>query len=297
VISVPRLGYACINLTLGRRGMTNRTCRLANATPERLEALSRANLDGLAETLRWNVAHDIEVFRISSDLIPLASHPRAQWPWREALSDELAQIGEYARRHGPRLSTHPGQYTVLNSPAASVVEQAVAELEYHASLLDALGLPASCKIVLHVGGVYGDRSAALARFRETFRRVSERVQRRLIIENDERCYGADDVLELSHALGMPVVFDALHHRVHAGAPASRALLDDVCATWKPADGPPKLHFSSQKPDGRPGAHAEYVDESEFAAFADLLRGRAVDVMLEAKAKERALLHLRRALGS
>jgi UV DNA damage endonuclease len=292
-----RLGYACINLTLGEAGKSSRTSRLANATPERLEALSRANLAGLLTTLRWNVAHHIRLFRITSDLIPLASHRAVQWPWRGALAEEFAHVGECARGEGLRLSMHPGQYTVLNSPNSEIVEQSMAELDYHAAVLDALGLPRSCKIVLHVGGVYGDRAAALQRFQDNFRRLSPAVQQRLVIENDERLYGVEDVLELSHRLGIPVVFDVLHHEVATGERPSRSVLEQVFQTWKPEDGRPKLHIATQKPDARPGAHAEYVDNSASAAYLELLSGCTVDLMLEAKAKDLALLRLRESFSA
>lgn len=287
-----RLGYACVNQTLGESGRTDRTCRLANATPARLEALSRANLEGLRRVLAWNAERGIRVFRMSSDLIPLASHPEAQWAWREILADELREIGRYARDHGLRLSMHPGQYTVLNSPKPHVVTNAMEELRYHADLMDLMGLAPSGKIVLHVGGVYGDKARAKRQLCDAFADLPDNVPARLVLENDERSYGAEDVLELCERLGIPMIFDDLHHRAYAGEPPSRAMLSDVLATWDdPKDGRPKLHVSSQRPLARAGAHADGVDAREFRRFVATLPTTDVDVMLEAKAKERALFQL------
>lgn len=287
-----RLGYACVNQTLGETGRADRTCRLANATPARLEELSRANLDGLRCLLAWNAERGIRVFRMSSDLIPLASHPEAQWAWREILADRLREIGRYARDHGLRLSMHPGEYTVLNSPKPHVVANAMEELRYHADLMDLIGLGPSSKIVLHVGGIYGDKPRAKRQLGDAFADLPDNVQARLVLENDERSYGADDVLGLCESLGVPMIFDDLHHRAYAGDPPSRALLADVLATWEDdTHGRAKLHFSSQRPGARPGAHADGADAREFRRFVETLPATDVDVMLEAKAKERALFQL------
>lgn len=270
------------------------------ATPERLRALIGENLGRLAEVLRFNVDHDIRLFRLSSNVIPFGSHPANGVPWWEEFADELAALGNLIRGGGLRTSVHPGQYTVLSSPDPRVTTAAANDLVYHARLLDALALDSTHKIVVHGGGVYGDKAAAIARWVEHFRGLPENVQSRLLIENDERLFGADDVLRLSALTEVPVVFDVLHHRVYAGDGADLSLpaaLRAAGATWDgERDGVPKIHYSSQAGGRRPGAHAEYVDPDEFAAFlaaapADL----PFDCMLEAKAKDFALFRLREAL--
>jgi UV DNA damage endonuclease len=288
------LCYACLCRSLPEA--SPRGTILRNATSDRLRQLIAANLDGLARVLRFNVDHDIRLFRISSDVIPFGSHPVNTVPWWDEYGDCQAEIGEYVRAHGLRVSFHPGQYTVLASPKPAVVEAALRDLAFHARLLDALGLDGQHKIVIHVGGAYGNKPAALARWVEAALALPEAIRRRLILENDERLFGADDVLQAARAAGLPVVFDAFHHRIFAG-PGSEAGLTDllraVFATWDPVkDGPPKLHFSSQAVGQRPGAHAEYVDPDELAAFLVLApQETAFDVMLEAKAKEQALFRV------
>jgi len=290
-----RLGYACINLTLGPKCRTSHTCRITNVTRDRLEALARQNLLGLSEILHWNVANDIRLFRISSGIIPLASHPKAQWEWQDTLREEISRIGSYAKKHNLRLSMHPGQYTVLNSPHRKIVVAAQAELSYHACFLDALGLTLEHKIVLHVGGVYGDREGSLQRFREGFDALPSEVRNRLVLENDERNYNANEVLTFCESLRIPMVFDWLHHRAYGVRVSQDRLLDRVYSTWSTSDGRPKLHYSTQRQAARTGAHASMINAGEFKRFLRTLPRQDVDVMLEAKSKDKALLELRRTL--
>jgi UV DNA damage endonuclease len=208
--------------------------RLANATPERLRELIAANLDALETILLWNEAHGIEVFRLTSNLIPFASHPVNAVAWWEEFEPRFAVLRSTIARSGARLSTHPGQYTVLSSTGAAVVEAAVSELDYHARLLSALGLDRSHKIVLHVGSGASDPHATRGRWAAAFERLGADARARLVLENDER-WPLDAVLELASPLGLPVVFDAFHHAL---APPARDL--DVRAatlvaaeTWRP----------------------------------------------------------------
>ncbi len=286
-----RLGYACIHTQLPS---PNRTCRLASATPQRVEELARANLSALQTILEWNVAHGIPLFRLTSDLIPLASHPQLRsLDWQSDLGAELEAAGSYARQHDLRLSLHPGQYTVLNSPRPEVVTAAIAELAYSAALLDALGLDQQHKLVLHLGGVYGDKPAALQRFINVYRQLPASVRARLIIENDERSYTLADALAVSQQTGAPVVFDVFHHRFNPSLPdlTLRQQVQTAARTWQPADGRPKLHYSDPFPGKPNGAHSASVDVAAFAQFAAQLNGLDLDVMLEVKDKEQSVLKL------
>ena len=245
------------------------------------------------------------MYRLPTALAPYASHPElSQFHGQvDECRAELAAVGELARERGIRLSTHPGQYTVLNSESAEVQSAAVAELEVQASLLDAMGLGPEAVVVLHVGGSAGGTEAALERFITGWGRLSEPARRRLVIENDDRSFGLADVLELSRRTGLRVVWDVHHHRCHdpAGMPEQEALAAAL-ATW-PADQTPKIHFSSPRLDVERRkdrtvlpplrAHADLIEPAGFARFLDDSAGqRDFDVMLEAKAKDLALLRLR-----
>lgn len=283
-----RLGYACINTRLPS---PNRTCRLQNAAPERILELARHNLDALETILRWNRDHKVQVFRISSETVPFGSHEVNDLPWDELLAPQLDRIGAFIRDHGMRVSMHPGQYTVLNSPKEKVAANAVAELIYHARLLDGFGLDARHKIVLHVGGVYGDRETAAQRFMEAHARLPAAVKRRLIVENDEKSFSAEAATAIAEALSIPFVFDAFHHECLPSfdGRSTRWIIERAAATWSPADGRPKIHYSDQWAGKHAGAHSESVDRAAFRRFYQAIRDMDLDVMLEVKDKERSVL--------
>ena len=298
------LGYACLAQSLPSASPKGTILR--NASPERLRQLIATNLAGLADVLRFNVANRIQMFRISSDVIPFGGHPVNTVPWWEEEAARLGEIGAFIRQHDLRVSLHPGQYTVLCSPRPDVVAAAIRDLEFHARLLDSLGIDSQHKIVVHVGGAYGDKPAALARWVEAVTMLPDNVRARLIVENDERLFGAEDVVQAARQAEVPVVFDALHHRVYQQQ-ISRVdgderefpdLLRAVFSTWDATrDGPPKMHYSTQAANQRPGAHAADVEAAELAAFlAETPPEVTFDLMLEAKAKEQALFAVRSALG-
>src|ERR687884_100159 len=175
----------------------------------------------------------------------LPSHDTRRWASEpQECSDELAAVGALARELGIRLSTHPGQYTVLNSADERVQRLAVEELEVQAELLDGMGLGPEAVVVLHVGGGAGGRDAALDRFVRGFELLSDAARARLVVENDDRTFGLRDVLGLSERIGRPVVWDVLHHHCHDpdGIPDREALRLAV-ATW-PRGVRPKVHYSS-----------------------------------------------------
>lgn len=289
-----RVGYACVNTGLPTSA---RTVRLANLTPQRVDELVAANLDALQSILRWNEQHAIQVFRLTSNLIPFGSHVENELAWWEVHADRFSELGELIRAADMRISTHPGQYTVLSSTRQSVVDAAVAELEYHDRLLSAFGLDASHKIVLHVGSGAASPSSAYERFAAAFERLSAGVAGRLVLENDER-WPLESVLPLARKLGLPVVFDVFHHEV---APSFahvsvRELVVLAGETWRREDGRQEVHFSTQAPGKRPGAHAETVDVPAFARFAGHLGDLPLDCVLELKDKERSVLRVRELLG-
>jgi UV DNA damage endonuclease len=289
-----RIGYACINTKLLS---PNRTCRLKNATPEKIFQLASANLAALQRILEWNIAHDIKLFRISSDVIPFGSHPINKVPWRTILSPELEAIGRLIRAKHLRVSMHPGQFTVLNSPRREVVANSVQELEYHAAFLDALAIDDTHKIVIHLGGVYDDKPQSLKRFMETYANLNHRVRARLVIENDERCYTVADALGVSRAVGSPVVFDVFHHRWNPSLDSSslRKIIERSAATWRKRDGRTKIHYSTQWPGLPPGTHSQSISAKKFHAFYEQIKSLDVDVMLAVKDKERSVLKLMRSL--
>ena len=282
-------------MSLSIDASTSRTCRLRNATPDRLAELIGANLADLLRVVEFNVERGVSLYRISSHLIPFASHPVNELPWWDDFAGPLAQVADVIARSGMRVSVHPGQFTVLSSPNPKTVADSLRELEWHARLLDTLRTDSSCKMILHVGGAYGGKPEAMDRFVEVANQLPDAVRRRLVIENDDVTYTTAEVLEVSARTGLPIVFDWLHHNVNPGEDtgADTAGLIAACFdSWRPEDGPPKVHLSSQAEGSRTGHHADWIDPDDLLAFLKQTPDRDFDCMLEAKKKDLALFRLR-----
>jgi UV DNA damage endonuclease len=307
-----RLGFAV--KVLGAGGLPSHDTRRHQSAPSLGVSLER--LEAIFGYLEENA---IGFYRMATSLAPYASHPTLtqfrDQPQRCA--GRLAQVGERARALGLRLTTHPGQYTVLNSEDAEVQRLAALELEVQAELLDGMGLGPASVVILHVGGAAGGTAAALDRFERGFALLSDAARARLVIENDDRSFGIGAVLELSRRIGRPVAWDILHHHCHdPDGIGDREALELALATW-PQGVTPKIHYSTPKtaleertrrvgrrvertlvlPQLR--AHADLIDPIGFEQFLrDTAAGlRDFDVMLEAKGKDLALLRLREQLAA
>jgi UV DNA damage endonuclease len=277
-----RIGYACLTRGIPYTDFKGVTSK--NATPERLTEITGHNLNTLANILRYNAEDGLNMFRLSSDLIPFGSSPVNTTRWWEHFRPELEELGGLIKDNDIRISMHPGQYTVLNSPDPDVVSRAVDDLEYHSLVLDSLGLDRRAKIIIHIGGVYGDKKEAIVRFKESYKKLPERVKDRLIIENDERLYSIQEVLEIGTDLGIPVVFDNLHHQVKLGDGKDSMWIGEAAKTWKVEDGIQKIHYSQQDPDKNPGAHSETIDVKQLVQYIERNIHHDLDIMLEVKDK-------------
>lgn len=279
-----KIGYACLALGVPDTGM--KTCRQDKATDQRLMELIGSNLASLERIIDYNIQMGIRLFRISSDLIPFGSSPVNTLPWWEIFEDDFKRIGGKISNSSMRVSMHPGQYTVLNSENPGVVERAVLDLEYHNRILDSLVAGKEHKIILHVGGAYGDRQEAKKRFVRAASSLNPDILSRLVIENDDRSYPIDQVLDLAGQVGVPVVFDNLHHQVLP--PSIERKESEWIAlageTWKSRDGSPKIHYSQQDPVKRPGSHSSTINLDDFSTFYYGLEGQNPDIMLEVKDK-------------
>lgn len=276
-----RFGYAC--KVMGQEALQFKTCSLKYATDEKLNEVIHHNLNVLKMVLTYNRKHRIHVFRISSDIIPLASHPSFTFNYLKVFQKEFEELAVLAK--GMRLSMHPGQYTILNSLSSEVVLHAIADLKYHCQFLDALRLDASNKVILHVGGVYGDKQAAMERFIHQYELLDTEIKKRLVIENDDRYYSIRDVLYISSRTGIPVVFDTLHHEiVHDDTQSVMTWMKKAKATWKAKDGRQKIHYSQQDINKKIGAHSQTINANELFTYLEKYQIQDVDIMLEVKDK-------------
>ncbi len=291
-----KIGYAC--LAIGVEGTSFSTCQLKNLTEPRLQEAIVHNLRSLENLLDYNLANHLLLFRLSSDLIPFGSSPVNTLPWWDLYRETWERLAAKIRDSKMRVSMHPGQYTVLNSPDPEVVRHAQADLRYHERVLDCLHTTASSKIVLHVGGVYGAKTEALERFLRAYQETDPKVRQRLVLENDDRSYDISEVLTLGKKLGAPVVFDNLHHLLHP-SPILHSDAEWIAlasTTWKKEDGTQIIHYSQPDPSKRRGAHSQSVALDPFLAFVAGLKRSDIDIMLEVKDKNLSALKCLNALS-
>lgn len=280
-----RLGYACMNTELKT---VFRTLRLATAQAEGVEKIKELTLKNMQTTLdiiNWNLANDIYFYRASSSIVPLSTHPVNTWIWWED-PDFLfiaGQIRDIVETHQMRVSVHPGQYTVLNSPREEVVERAIEDLIYHEKLIALMG---GNDIIIHTGGAYGDKESAKRKFADSYLKLPEAVRQRIRLENDDKTFTIRDVLDIHAMCGVPICFDIHHHNCNNDGTAVD--FAEVLATWKDY-GTPKIHISTGKEGFTDLRHHELVSEKDFEELLMLLGGTDADIMFEAKMKEQAVL--------
>lgn len=278
-----------VSIIMNQQDIRLRSCILKNATPENLLRLIEHNLTMLDKMLDWNFQNNIHLFRISSEIIPFGSHPINVVAWWELFQTQLRALGDKAKKLGIRLSFHPGQYTTLSSPNAGVVARAILDLKYHARFLDTMGVDFSNKIILHIGSKYGNKEQAVRRFIKNFKNLPVNVRRRIVLENDELHFTADDILKIARKTKCPAVFDLLHHQINNSGNLSVAGAVLRCRkSWRRADGVQKIHYSQQAPGKRIGSHSETISLPQFLAFYKILP-QPIDIMLEVKDKSLSAL--------
>lgn len=282
-----KIGYPCINWTIGCKG--DRTFRLKSYSEKRLVDTVSSNLDCLLQILQFNVDHNLLFFRVTSDLVPFASHPICQFDWLSYFKDEFAAIGAFIKSQYIRISMHPGQFTILNSPNYEVLENSIQELRYHVNILDALQLDTSAKIQVHIGGVFGDKEKSTRRFIEHYHNLDDTIKRRLVIENDDRSYTLNDCQRIYMETGVPILVDVFHHELNNSGETIGNAIGRVKKTWKDEDGIPMVDYSSRKPSGPKVGHTESIDITQFTHFLTVTQPFDFDIMLEIKDKEMSAL--------
>ncbi|KXZ39244.1 UV-damage endonuclease [Alkalithermobacter thermoalcaliphilus JW-YL-7 = DSM 7308] len=278
------IGYACITIGINEN---LKGCILKNATEDNLNQIIKHNLEVLDKQIQYNIDNNIRLFRISSDIIPFGSHQVNTIKWWDTYKERLLEIGEKIKKANMRVSMHPGQYTVLNSPNEEVVKKSIQDIEYHTKFLDSLNVDTSCKVVLHIGGLYKNKKEAIDRFKQNYKFISDIAKRRLVIENDEKSFNIQDVLEIGTQVNIPVVFDNLHHNINkvCDEKTDSYWIDQAKATWKKYDGKQKIHYSQQKIGGKIGSHSDTIEVVKFVEYYKNINGNNLDIMLEVKDKD------------
>lgn len=298
----PRLGYACISMTERAKGVfCSRTVRLqtvvaADGTVDiaRLQDLARENIADLLSILNHNDSWGCRFFRITSNLFPHWGNPRlgASARYDIGFAEPLLRAcGDYARKRKMRITAHPGQFAQLGAQDPAIVAQTYTDLGLHARVFAMMGLTpedGSC-MVIHGGGVYGDKDAALRRFAQTFAAMPAETRQYVVLENDEFNYSLWDLLPFCEREGIPLVVDYFHHSVwsrrNGGEYAAvYGVMDRVVGTWRRRGLRPKCHYSEQRPNSRDGAHSDCIE----AIPDEILRlagEHGIDIMLEVKDKD------------
>lgn len=303
-----QLGLCCVNTVLKAQKPSvyaSRTMTLKYAVSRGVGALKekgRANLEDVLRMMDWNHAHHINVFRLSSDLLPHFANPQLPAHIAEDYTfafaaDLLLAIGAKARLLNQRLTFHPGQYNVIGTPHESAFRSTLLDLKYHADLLDMMGCDQHSVMVVHFGGVYNNKPETVERWVTNFYQLPVNVQNRLVLENCERSFSVVDCLALSARLNIPVVLDTHHHDIYRASHPSENIQDAsfyapaVLATWQRRGIKPKFHVSEQG-EGKVGHHSDYISAlPAWLCAVPSVYGVHIDVMIEAKAKEQAIFKL------
>jgi UV DNA damage endonuclease len=250
------------------------------------------NLRDLKAMVLWNIPRGLQVLRIGSGMVPFATHPQYNnmVDYAVHFKREWEDIGGLVKLNRMRLTFHPDQFVLLNTPKQDVLERSILELKYQCGLLDLMGLDSTHKVQIHVGGVYGDKEAAKRTFVEQYLKLPDVVKKRLVIENCDRLFSLRDCVDIHRAgTKIPILFDNFHHECLNNG---ESLVDAVAlaaTTWHPErDGIPLMDYSSQEPGARVGNHAQGINQNHFRQYANsLLRAAGIkaDIILEIKDKE------------
>ncbi|MFJ7831556.1 UV DNA damage repair endonuclease UvsE [Peribacillus sp. NPDC097284] len=260
---------------------------------QKLLEVTKQNIENTLRVLQYNTAHQVELYRLSSSIVPLATHPDVKWDFVTPFAKEWKQLGDWVLANNMRVSFHPNQFTLFTSPKPSITENAVKDMEFHYKMLQAMGIADQSFINIHIGGAYGVKDSAIIRFHDNLRSLPEHVKARMTLENDDKTYTASETLRVCKREGIPFVFDYHHHLANLSVEPLNELLTDVYTTWEDSNSVPTIHISSPKSASAFRSHADYIDIAFIMPLLKALTelGKDVDFMIEAKMKDQAMLKL------
>ncbi len=255
--------------------------------------MTYSNLEALEKILKYNIDHNIHFYRITSNLVPLATHPDVMWDYKKYFRQNFFEFRKYYKKSNMRVDSHPDQFNVINSTRESVIQSTLVNLNNSVDIFELLNYELG-KMVIHIGSSQGGKEESIKRFIRNFNNFPRRIQERLILENDDKVFTAKDVLQICKNLKVPMVLDIHHHNCKNEGEYIGDLLEEIFNTWNEEILPPKLHFSTPKEFENDRKHADYIDADGFASFIQLVKSkvdRDIDIMIEAKKKDKALLKL------
>ena len=292
-----KLGYACINMTLSKDKITTNRSMIKKTFLQKginyCSELALLNVIDMEKIVHWNVQHGIYLFRTSSNVFPWGSeYDLETLPHINEIKTVLKRIGDYARENGVRLTCHPGPFNVLGSPNPNVIKNTMIDLELHGRVFDMMGLTHSPynKINIHCNGTYGDKVETLKRWCSNYNLLSDSVKTRLTIENDDKAsmYSVKDLMQVHECVGIPIVFDYHHHQFCTGDMSEEQALKLAYTTW-PEGIKPSVHYSESKALHENNSKIKMQAHSDYINKLPDTYGLDVDIMVEAKMKELAIL--------
>lgn len=295
-----RLGYVALSKAL-EDVTTSSTITYTNYinknyNTSKLLEITKNNLDSLYKIIKYNVKNNFHFYRLTSKLVPLATHDKVDFDYITPFLDEYKKIGKLINDNNIRVDTHPDQYTVLNSMDSKIVKNTVEILEYHYKIMDALGIKDKI-IILHVGSSACGKKASITRFINNFNKLPDHIKKCIAVENDDKVYNIKDVLELCHKINVPMVLDYHHFICNNEKEDINDYLKEIIDTW--CEKLPKMHFSSPKSKLKKEfrSHSNYINKESFIEFINIIKkqDKDIDIMLEAKAKDDAISRLVRCL--
>lgn len=291
-----RLGYVAISKTLGITSSSTVTYTLYKKLGEvcgneKLDKVIKSNFEALEEILKYNIKNDISFYRMTSNLIPLATHECVDYEFFERYTSYFGKIGQIINKNNLRVDTHPDQFCVLNSVNERVVESSINILKYHATMFEKMHI--NGKMVLHIGSSQGGKEASLERFISNFNKLDDNIKSKIILENDDKIFNICDTLSLCEQINVPMVLDYHHHLCNNNGEKIENFIERIFRTWDNDELNPKIHFSSPKSKKEFRSHSDYIDVDAFLNFLEKIKftNQDIDIMLEVKEKDEALFRL------
>lgn len=295
-----RLGYVAISLTLDITASKTITYTNYNKLNEenkiiKINNLINQNFENLNKILWYNFKNHIHFYRLSHNIIPLATHPEVKYDYINKYKDKWENIGFLSKIYNIRIDTHPDQFCILNSPNKNVIKSSIEILKFHKNIFKAMKIKG--KAILHIGGAYNNKEQALKRFIKNFSLLEEEIKRIIILENDDKVFNIKDTLFICETLNIPMCLDYHHYKCNNEGEKIEEYLPRILNTWNKEKLNPKMHFSSPKNKKEFRSHSNFINSKDFIQFLEILKPykQDIDIMLECKSKDEALFRLVRCL--
>ena len=260
---------------------------------DKLKSVAAENLHRTIRILHYNIAHEILLYRFSSSMVPLVTHPEVQWDFITPFKLEWTELGQLIQKFKLRPSFHPNQFTLFTSPREEVTLNAVKDMEYHYQMLEAMNA-LDCGIInIHIGGAYGDKSKSLDRFHQNLKKLPKKFKSQMTLENDDKTYNIEETLIVCEKERIPMILDFHHYMANKGDVDLSHYMKRIFDTWSNHPLVPKVHISSPKSNKEFRSHSGFVSLDFIMPFLKTARdlNQDFDIMVEAKQKDLAMHRL------